>query len=66
MTTYSFQYRITRLNGESEQGAEYGFWKYEDMIANRADVLKRAAWTPCRWWQFWRWEDFPRRLHEVQ
>lgn len=59
--THGFEYRITLPDGRVETCADGGFTTREDAIFEFRFQLRMWGWTPPRWWQWWRWKDYPRR-----
>ena len=60
--------RITYLYEETGFNGSRGvlFLTTEDCTKAEADAKAlRMGWKPPRWWQWWRWNDQPRRV-EVQ
>lgn len=53
-------YTESSLDG-AKRAITFGPFKTaEEADATWNDAL-RSGWTPPKWWQFWRWDDHPRR-----
>lgn len=64
MELHGYSYRITDTNGSvTSCDCRWFATRVEATEAFRRD-LERRKWEPPRWWQWWRWGDFPRKWPE--
>jgi hypothetical protein len=65
-TTYGFSYRITKFDGTKREAGGVGYEDRTEMLKDWTDALEREGYSPPRWWQFWRWSDYPRDWPRVR
>jgi hypothetical protein len=53
----TFIFSWTTLNGERSEIGFTGCTKQEAI-----DRALEWGWTPPKWWQWWRWDDQPRKI----
>ena len=62
MISYGYHIRISSLDGTVSEYGCSGFETIESMEEDRRMMAQRIGWQRPRWWQFWRWQDQPRRI----
>lgn len=58
--TFGYHYRFTDRDGTVTAGDGEGFPSHTEAMASMERCLRGFGWTPPKWWQWWRWSDYPR------
>lgn len=59
---YGRSFKWTRLGGTVSTWGGSGYHTQEQCDRETFAHAISIGWTPPKWWQFWRWDDYPRSI----